>query len=253
MYERFAQYYDRWMQDANAPMWADYLLTLFALNGKKDSLDILDVACGTGNISILLAKAGHRVIGADISEDMLAVAQEKTRLVGLRIPYICQDMLELELDKSFDIINCSCDGINYLTENDSAYGFFVRAARMLKTGGLLCFDISSAHKLIDRLDGNCFAQEEEDAVYIWQNAYDRETNLLDMYVTFFVQQEKGGYERFDETHVQRVYEISELVKCLQNADFEVLGVYGDFTHEPPTEQSDRIFFIARAAEKTLKK
>ena len=248
MYERFAEYYDRWMQDANAPQWAAYLLDLFALHGKGDALRILDVACGTGNISIPLAQAGHRVVGVDISEDMLEIAQEKTRLAGLAIPYLCQDMLELDVDASFDIINCSCDGINYLIENDAPYAFFMRAAEMLKADGLLCFDISSAHKLIDRLDGHCFAQEDEEAMYVWQNAYDIETNLLDMYVTFFVRQDHGLYERFEETHIQRVYEISELIECLQNADFDVLGVYGDFTKEAPTETNDRIFFVARPSE-----
>lgn len=245
MYERFADYYDRWMQDVDTEQWALYLLRLYEKQGNTGKLTILDAACGTGNISIPLAQTGNQVIACDISEDMLSIAQEKARLKGVRIPFVRQNMNELTLNKSVDIVNSSCDGVNYLVNDGDISAFFESAYHVLKPNGWLSFDISSAYKIREVLDGRCYGEDEEDAAYLWQNAYDPETKRLDMYLTWFVEQNNGLFERFYETHVQRLYEIDEVTTLLEQAGYSNIQLYGDFTMKSPTATTQRIFFLAQ--------
>lgn len=247
MYERFAEYYDRWMDDVDTEQWAIYLLNLFEQYGQLGEISILDTACGTGNISIPLAQMGCQLMGCDISDDMLRIAKEKARIKGVRIPLIRQNMIDIQLSKPVDVINCSCDGVNYLIDDGDAFAFFESANRALRADGLLSFDISSAYKIREQLDGCCFGEDEDDFTYLWQNAYDPKTHLLEMYVTWFVEKEKEEnlFERYSELHIQRAYEMDELDELLHKAGFLNIKHYGDFSTNEPTEETERIFFIAQ--------
>lgn len=245
MYQGLASYYDRWMTETDFEAWATYLCSLFENAGKPENLTIYDVACGTGNISIPLAKRGYRLIASDISEPMLEIAQQKARLAHVQIPFVKQDLRNLSLHRKADIINCSCDGVNYLLNTNSVNHFFASARDCLREGGLLCFDISSYYKLSKILADNTFAEDGEDAAYFWQNYYDEDRQELEMYLNFFVESEKGLYRRFKETHIQKAHQVDFLCELLQNNQFLIKGVYGDFSCDTPKENSERIFFLAQ--------
>ena len=185
-----------------------------------------------------------RLTASDLSEEMLRLAQIKSRKAGVSIPFVCQDMRALELPRPVDAIAACCDAVNYLTDRDSVRAFFDGAFRFLKKGGVLAFDISSRDKLT-RMDGACYGEERDSVAYLWQNRMDPETRVLAMDLTFFVETEGGLYRRFEEHQLQRAHDVSELTAWLGESGFADIRVYGDRTMSPPAEGEARIHFTAK--------
>lgn len=165
MYGDFAGMYDPLMKDVDYDSWAEYLLRFMG----AEKLRVTDCACGTGEITLRLARAGHIMTGVDISGDMLRIASEKARRAALKIPFVEQDMRKLALHRPQDAIICACDGVNYLDSLNAAEEFFEAANAALKVGGLLLFDISSQYKLENILGCNTFAEDEQGGAYIWND------------------------------------------------------------------------------------
>jgi len=245
MYARFAAVYDRLMAGIDRGEWAKYLLSLLP----QGKLSIADAACGTGALTLPLARAGHALIGLDASAEMLAVAGEKARLARLNIPFVLQRMEELRLHRAADAIVCACDGVNYLPSAKKLGSFFLAARENLKPGGKLLFDVSSRYKLQNVLGRNTFAEDEEGAAYIWQNEYDEASRRIRMDVTFFERMPDGRYERFAETHLQRAHSKRELEGALMRAGFCDIRVYEAFTYEAPKKTSERLQFSASVPER----
>lgn len=229
------------MDDVDYEAWSAYLCALLDGAGLKGVLRIADVACGTGNITLRLAKAGHSVTGIDISEDMLEVACAKARRAMLGVPFVRQDMRSLALHKPVDAVICACDGVNYLLTMEDVGAFFAAAHAALRKGGALLFDISSRFKLEHILSGRTMGVDNDDIALLWQNDYN--SRVLQMQLTFFVR--KGEtFERFRETHRQRAHQSDELRAALERAGFNVRGEYGFATRESPRESAERIQFVA---------
>ena len=244
-YEEFAAVYDRLMADVDYSAWADYLIALLEKNGVLSTDAVLDAACGTGEVTLRLQRAGYRLTGADRSERMLEVAQRKCRTAGFRIPFICQDLRALSLHKPASAITCVCDGVNYLLSGTDLAEFLSAANRSLKQDGLLLFDISSAYKLEHVLGGQTFGDDDPACTYLWQNCFDPKTRLLEMRLSVFQPDGGGAYRRFDERHVQRAHTETEIETALESAGFSVEGKYGAFTMDAPKPQSERIQFVAQ--------
>lgn len=242
MYGRFAAVYDKLMANADRGAWADYILKLLP----EGRLSIADAACGTGALTLPLARAGHALVGLDASEEMLSVASEKARLARLSIPFVRQDLEQLSLHRPVDAVVSACDGVNYLTSRKAVDAFFRAAEKNLKPGGLLLFDVSSRYKLSRVLSNHTFAEDEEDASYIWKNEYDEVSKLIRMDVTFFERMDDGRYERFAETHIQRAHSGKELTNALIRAGFSDIRVYEAFTFKAPGKESERLQFTAIA-------
>ncbi len=240
-YGRFAAVYDTLMQDVDYAAWAAYLISL--LSERDGVRTVLDCACGTGEFAIRLAREGYVVTGVDVSPDMLREAQQKARMQGFSIPFVCQDMRSLMVHKPVDAILCACDGVNYLTNMKDVRAFFASAASALKPGGMLLFDVSSDYKLEHVLGGNTFGEAEEDCAYLWRNRYDAQTRLCEMELAFFVK-EGRLYERFDERHVQRAHSVKELNNALASAGFEQIAIYEALTKDEPAPDAQRIQFTA---------
>lgn len=239
MYGKFAGLYDPLMKDVDYDRWAEYIASFLP----EGSLRIADCACGTGEITIRLAKMGYTLTGIDISEDMLRIAAEKARKSALKLPFICQNMAELQLHRPQDAIVCACDGVNYLDSLEQVGRFFSAAYAVLKPNGLLLFDISSRHKLENVLDCNTFAEDDGERAYIWKNCYDPESRLISMELSFY---EKQGelYRRFEESHIQRAHEEKELLSAMEKAGFDA-AAYGFLTRKQAAEDCQRIQFIGR--------
>ena len=239
-YRDFARLYDPLMCEVDYDAWSEYLLAL--LEGQ--ALAVVDCACGTGAITLRLARAGHRLTGIDLSGEMLLIAQEKARDFGLRIPFVQQDMRLFEVHRPVDAVISTCDGVNYLTSLADVSRFFACAYRALKPGGRLLFDISSRHKLETVIGNNTFGEDDVERAYLWRNAYDEKTRLVSMDLTFY---ERVGelYRRFAETHIQRAHSVRELILRLEKAGFIDSHTYVAFKKEPPTTCDERIQFIAQ--------
>jgi len=245
MYARFAAVYDSLMAGIDRDEWAKYLLAL--LPGGR--LCIADVACGTGALTLPLARAGHALTGIDASAEMLAVASEKARLARLNIPFAHQRMERMKLHRKADAVVCACDGVNYLLSTKALGAFFSAARENLKPGGKLLFDVSSRYKLARILGNNTFAEDEEGAAYIWKNEYDEVSARIRMDVTFFERMPDGRFERFAETHAQRAHSQRELEGALARAGFCDIRVYEAFTSETPKKTSERLQFSASVPER----
>jgi SAM-dependent methyltransferase len=244
-YEQFAYLYDELMQDAPYEEWVKFVkakLQKYQVDGKN----LLDLACGTGELSVRFAKEGFSVTGVDLSADMLAVAQAKAQEEGLSIPFFEQDMANLEGHGEFDIIGIFCDSLNYLKSDDDVIHTFSSAYEHLKDEGLFLFDVHSVYKISQGFINQTFALADDDVSYIWNSFAGEETNSVEHELSFFVFDEQTGkYDRFDEVHYQRTYPVGQYSDWLENAGFEILEINADFEDSEPKDQSERIFFIAR--------
>lgn len=242
-YGAFAEVYDLLMDDFDYQAWAEYYLKLLAMAGVAPKT-MAECACGTGSMTIPFAEAGIRVTGVDLSGEMLEVAAEKARRAGVRPMFVRQDMARLELPRPADALVCACDGVNYLLSDERVEGFFRAAHRAIRPGGALAFDISSEYKL-ERVLGNGFFGEERDEVaYLWANAYDPKTRIIQMDLTFFCREASGLYRRFAEKHRQRAHRPETLTAQLKEAGFGQIRVFGARTLEPPRADEMRIHFLA---------
>lgn len=240
-YGRFASIYDRLMKDVDYDAWADYICGFIPKGGT-----VLECACGTGEITRRLAESGHDVIATDSSEDMLRIASEKMRSYGQvsrRVKFALMDMRCISAHKPVDCVAACCDGVNYLLSRDDVKKFFESAYATLKPGGLLLFDVSSRYKLENVLGGSCYADNDDELPYMWQNVYDSESKLIEMSLSFF-RRKVDLYERFDEKHVQRAHSVNELMSWLAQCGFEA-EAYEFASYEPPAFDTERIQFVAR--------
>ncbi len=249
MYEYFAHVYDEFMQNIPAAEWADYAEKLWKHHGLKPGL-VLDLCCGTGSLALELSRRGYDMIGVDGSAEMLQVAQEKALEEGKEeeLLFLLQDMREFELYGTVDSILCTCDSLNYLLEEEDIREVFALAENYLDQGGLLMFDLNTEYKYRELLKDSTFADTSEDAAFIWENYYYEDEKINEYQVTFFEKDpdsQDDRYQRSEETHYQKAYAAEDIVRWLEEAHMKVEGIYDAFTLEPPTEDSERITFVAR--------
>ncbi|MED3549055.1 class I SAM-dependent methyltransferase [Cytobacillus praedii] len=244
-YGKFAYLYDELMKDVPYDKWVEIVknyVSKFHVNGKK----ILDLACGTGELSIKFAEEGFEVTGVDLSEDMLMVAQGKAADREMNVQFYQQNMAELEGLGRFDVIGIFCDSLNYLQSEQEVLDTFSRVHEHLDDNGLFIFDVHSIHKIMQIFMNQTFALNDEEISYIWHSYQGEHPNSVEHDLSFFVlDQQTGQYERYDELHFQRTFPIEVYGNWLKEAGFEVLEVIADFEAVSPQTQSERIFFISR--------
>lgn len=244
-YGRFAYVYDELMKDVPYEKWLMILtakLEQYGIDGRK----VLDLACGTGEITVELAQHGFNVSGVDLSDEMLMVANEKAGKQGLTIPFFQQNMAELEGLGLYDCVTIFCDSLNYLREETDVQKTFSRVHEHLKDGGLFLFDVHSIYKMEEIFHNNTFAVNDEEVSYIWDCFPGEEPYSVEHDLSFFVRDDQSGlYDRFDELHYQRTYPVQQYKEWLQQAGFEVLELLADLEETPPTKETERILFVAR--------
>ncbi|MBE2904572.1 class I SAM-dependent methyltransferase [Anoxybacillus sp. FSL W8-0104] len=243
-YERFASWYDQLMSDAPYDAWCalvERTVTSYH-NGKR----LLDLGCGTGELAIRLAEKGFDATGVDLSEQMLTIAQMKAEERGVHVLFYQQDMRHFGPFEPFDTIVIFCDSLNYLLEDEDVITTFSRVYDQLRPGGLFLFDVHSLFKMEHIfLQKETFASNDEQVSYIWNCYPGSRPYSVEHELTFFVQLEEGVYERVDEIHVQRTYDVAQYETWLKDAGFRLLHVWADFTEQQPTNESERIFFVAQ--------
>ena len=241
-YGEFAKIYDELInEDINYDEMVERIIEI--CNSYNLELnDYLDIACGTGNVTIRISKYFKNIYGVDLSEDMLREAFDKFKEARIKGKIICQDMTELSLNKEFDLITSVLDSTNYITDLNDLQNYFNGVYTHLKSNGLFIFDVNSYYKLSEILGNNIYTYSEEEVFYTWENVF--EDNLLSMFLTFFVK--KGDlYERFEEEHLERAYTEKELEKELEKANLEVLAKFDGYTENDVQANTERIVYVIK--------
>ena len=243
-YTGFAEVYDLFMDNVPYETWCAYLASLLEEHGITDGL-VLDLGCGTGNLTELLAARGYDMIGVDNSEEMLAIAMDKRAASGSNILYLLQDMREFELYGTVAAVVSICDSINYITDFSDLVRVFGLVNNYLDPGGIFIFDLNTEYKYRKLLGESTIAENREESSFIWENYYDEEDQINEYDLTIFTRLNNGLYQKFEETHYQRAYSIGQIEEAIVQSGMELAAVYDAFTREPAREDSERLYVIAR--------
>lgn len=244
VYEDFASVYDIFMDEIPYGEWITFLKELWAKEGKIPQI-VADLGCGTGNVLFPLAKDGYKIMGVDLSCEMLAQAEYKLRQEGLSAKLLTQDMTEFFLPEKADCIISLCDSLNYLTEDGELSAAFGCVAENMKEEGLFFFDMNTAYKFREVYGENTYACVEDDAAYIWENSYDEETSINEYAVNFFLRRPDGSYERTEEYHYERAYSMEEIEQALEENGLYAVEVYDDYRWQAPDDRCQRICVLAK--------
>lgn len=244
-YTGFAEVYDLFMDNIPYDEWGAYLKGLLHEYGIDDGL-VLDLGCGTGTMTEILAEAGYDMIGIDLSEEMLESAMEKREQSGHDILYLCQDMREFELFGTVRAIVSICDSMNYILEEEELLGIFTSAARnYLDYGGVFIFDLNTEYKYREILGEQTIAENREEGSFIWENYYDEEQMINEYNLTLFIREESDYYRKYEECHYQRAYTLETIEELVKRSGLRLLHIYDAFTHEPAREDSERVYVICQ--------
>ena len=248
-YSAIARVYDKINEGINYSSWADFFEACFEKYcGAKPEI-ILDLACGTGRMTLELARRGYDMTGVDYSAEMLDRAREAAEEQGIDgVLWLCQDMREFELYGTVEAVVSCLDCINHLTTPADVSSCFSLVHNYLVPDGLFIFDVNGREKFERIYAQNSFVMEDEGSFCVWQNSYNERTKLCDFYITMFYENEDGSYERFDEHQRERMYTVRSIKSLLSANGFELLGVYSDYQFTPADDKSERIYFVAKCVK-----
>lgn len=272
-YTDFAQVYDELMDDTPYEEWCAFLIDLFRKYGVDDisrekgkregEMDgnlsqernsVLDLGCGTGTLTELLARKGYDMIGVDNAQEMLQIAMEKRERSGLDILYLLQDMREFELYGTVGAVISVCDSLNYLLEEDDILQTFRLVNNYLYPQGIFIFDFNTVYKYAVVIGDATIAENREDCSFIWENYYHEEQEINEYDLTVFVA--AGGnaqdvvFRRFQEVHYQRGYRLEQMRELLARAGLDFVEALDADTHGTVTDESERVYVVARKGAET---
>ena len=241
-YHALAASYDRLTNDVDYGAIVAFYHQILEREGVKPRTAV-DLACGTGSVSVLLAEQGLQVTAVDMSEDMLTVAMEKAS--GLDNPprFICQRLEKLWLPRGVDLAVCALDSLDYITEPENCARAIARVYKALNPGGIFIFDVNTPEKL-RAMDGQVFLDEDDDVYCVWRGEFDEQTNICSYGMDLF-QRNGAVWERSFEEHREYAYSEQQLVQYLKTAGFTHIAVYADRMFERPRPGEQRIYIKAR--------
>ncbi len=281
-YTGFAQVYDIFMDDTPYEEWCGYLTGVLEKyqesgsagaagtavpktgnnyiietdddviknNLQQEHNSILDLGCGTGTLTELLARQGYDMIGIDNAQEMLQIAMDKRDASGLDILYLLQDMREFELYGTVGAVISVCDSVNYLLEEEDIVRTFRLVNNYLFPKGIFIFDFNTVYKYAAVIGDATIAENREECSFIWDNYYHEAEQVNEYDLTIFVRQKTGEglYRRFQETHYQRGYELEQMKDFLRQAGLVFLEAIDADTQEAVRNESERIYVVARKGE-----
>lgn len=241
-YEALAVSYDRLTGDVDYEATVRFYFDILAREGLRPRTAV-DLACGTGSVTVLLARRGLEVTGVDLSEDMLTVAMDKAAQLPEMPRFVCQDLSRLTLPRGVDLAVCALDSLDYITDPAACAEAIRRVYRALNPGGVFIFDVNTPEKL-RAMDGQVFLDEDDDVYCVWRGEFDEQTNICSYGMDLF-QREGGVWRRSFEEHREYAYSREQLEGCLRDAGFTHIRVWADREFREPRAGDQRIYFKAR--------
>ena len=241
-YHALAASYDRLTSDVDYEAIVAFYEEILRKEGIYPK-SAVDLACGTGSVALLLAEKYDRVIGVDLSDEMLTVAFQKAMEAGKYIQFSCQGLQQLCLPRAVDLAVCALDGLDYILDPADCKEAIRRTYKALNPGGIFIFDVNTPEKL-RAMDGQVFVDEDDDVFCLWRGEFDEKTNICSYGMDLF-QREGDQWIRSFEEHKEYAYSVEQLTSYLKAAGFTHIRVYADGRLEAPGAGEQRIYFSAR--------
>ena len=241
-YHALAASYDRLTNDVDYQATVDFYMEILKREGLKPRICV-DLACGTGSVTEILARMGMEVTGVDMSEEMLTQALGKVMDLEQPPRFVCQKLQELRLPRGVDLAVCALDSLDYVTNPADCAEAIRRVYRALNPGGVFIFDVNTPEKLM-AMDGQVFLDEDDDVYCVWRGEFDRETNICSYGMDLFQRQGKVWHRSFEE-HREYAYSEEQLRDYLKAAGFTQIEVYADREFCAPRAGEQRIYIKAR--------
>ncbi len=243
-YSSFASVYDELTGNVDYKKRAEYIMSILADNDIRGGL-LLDLACGTGSLSLEFSKNGFEVIGTDASPDMLMQAQSKACAEGENILFLCQKMQDTDLYGTVKAIVCSLDSINHLADAEEMRKTFNVLKNFIDDGGIMIFDVNTIYKHKEILGNNTFIYDEKNVYCVWQNSLCADGVTVNINLDFFVKEDDGLYTRFSESFKETAFSDEELTQAAQDAGFSVLKRYAELSCASPKADTQRVYYVLR--------
>ena len=252
-YDTLAPFYDALGERPDYAAWADFYEECFRRYAPARVESVLDLGCGTGNMTLELGRRGYDMIGVDNAPDMLAIARERAGEEGLsaRVLLLCQDMCEFELYGTVDAVVSTLDCVNHVTDRKKLSRLFHWVHNYLNPNGIFLFDLNTPYKFENVYADRAYLLEEEGVVCAWQNFYNKKSGLCDFDISLFTEEADGRYVREDIHRRERVYTLTAIKRLLRENGLELLFVAGDFDFSAPKEDTERYYLAARAVKEEL--
>ena len=241
-YKNLAVSYDRLTNDVDYEATVEFYNAILKREGLHPRTAV-DLACGTGSVTVLLAKQGIRTVGVDMSEDMLTAAWEKVMDMDTPPTFVCQKLQELRLGRGVDLAVCALDSLDYITDPNDCAEAIRRVYKVLNPGGIFIFDVNTPEKL-QAMDGQVFLDEDDDVYCVWRGEFDQAANICSYGMDLFQRQGNVWYRSFEE-HREYAYSQEQLTKFLKDAGFTHIEVYADREFCAPRDGEQRIYMKAR--------
>ena len=241
-YKNLAVSYDRLTNDVDYEATVAFYNAILEREGLKPRTAV-DLACGTGSVTAILARQGLDILGVDLSEDMLTVAQQKVMDMECPPRFICQPLQNLYLPRGVDLAVCALDSLDYITDPKDCARAIARVYKALNPGGIFIFDVNTPEKL-RAMDGQVFLDEDDDVYCVWRGEFDEETNICSYGMDLFQRQGNVWHRSFEE-HREYAYSQEQLLQYLKQAGFTHIQVYADRKFAPPQPGEQRIYIKAR--------
>ena len=247
IYGIISEVYDEINGDIDYSSWADFICEAIRRHGKIEVQDILDLACGTGRMTIELAQRGFSMIGVDVSPEMLARAREAASEAGEseKILFLCQDMCSFELYGTVEAAVCCLDSVNHLTDAKKLRECLDLLHNYVAPGGIFVFDVNTESKFREVYGNNAYVFECSDGVLTWQNYYNEKRGHCDFLIDYFRETDAGLYERSSECQRERLWKPRTLGRLIRESGFELIGVYGDTDFGELKDGDHRAYYVTR--------
>jgi ubiquinone/menaquinone biosynthesis C-methylase UbiE len=239
-YSDFAGFYDCLMNDFDYNSLAEYYNRLIQEQGITHGI-LLDLACGTGTLSVLMAEHGWDVIAVDSSPEMLCNAKPHDG-----VSYICQDMTELDLYGTINAAVCSLDGLNHLLVETALQKVLERVSLFMEGGGVFVFDVNTIYKHETILGNNTIVKQAEDVYCVWQNCCEN-NGIVDITLDIFEKfaRKSAEYRRQSVEIREKAYELDTICKICERSGFDIVGRYDFMTNAKAHSKSEKVVFVCK--------